>query len=319
MNPTQPKNESNHCVWKQKKVDLTQTLNCSVYTKLGFGSHNVHGIREPRGIAEGSRGTGRSEPFAKLLSHRRYRDTNHPSTRFEGRRRRRIDNWKTVLCLFALERKKGRKEERELSAVAMALAVPQIMSCCGSTRFATEMALVGPFSSLQSAIDSARDIWWNKVWLCRLFIPPPLLCGFTHSWKTITESEVGSLQWWWLFFQRDPILFYFSLWICGRSDAIFFPPLCQFVAFISQGNVTEKLGLEKDFSKLRKFCCEIWSEKEPSNGFRGCCEPAIKCKQMVVSDDDGEMILCVRFFITNKKIVGNCARQCACLCVFTVQ
>ncbi len=67
------------------------------------------------------------------------------------------------LCFFALERKKERKEERELSAVAMALAVPQIMSCCGSTRFATEMALVGPFSSLQSAIDSARDIWWNKV------------------------------------------------------------------------------------------------------------------------------------------------------------
>ncbi len=217
------------------------------------------------------------------------------------------------LCFFALERKKERKEERELSAVAMALAVPQIMSCCGSTRFATEMALVGPFSSLQSAIDSARDIWWNKVWLCRLlFIPPPLLCGFTHSWKTITESEAGSLQWWWLFFQRDPILFYFSLWICGRSDAIFFPSLCQFVAFISQGNVTEKLGLEKDFSKLRKFCCEIWSEKEPSNGFRGCCEPAIKCKQMVVSDDDGEMILCVRFLVTNKKIVGDCARQCAC-------
>jgi hypothetical protein len=203
----------------------------------------------------------------------------------------------------------------------MALAVPQIMSCCGSTRFATEMALVAPFSSLQSAIDSARDIWWNKVRLCRLFIPPPPLCGFTHPWKTIMESEVGSLQWWWLLFQRDPILFYFSLWICGRSDVIFFPSLCQFLASISQGNVlsTEKLGLEKDFSKLRKVCCEIWSEKEPSNGFRGCCEPTIKCKQMVVSDDDGEMIVCARFLTTNKKIVGDCARQCACLCVFPVQ
>jgi hypothetical protein len=33
---------------------------------------------------------------------------------------------------------------------------------------------------------------------------------------------------------------------------------------------------------------------------------------MVVSDDDGEMILCVRFLVTNKKIVGDCARQCAC-------
>jgi hypothetical protein len=139
-----------------------------------------HGIREPRGIAEGSRGTGRSEPFAKLLSHRRDRGSNHPSTQFEGRRRR---SQLEVSFVFVCIRKEETKEERELSAVAMALAVPQFMSCCGSTRFATEMALVGPFSSLQSAIDSARDIWWNKVWLCRLFIPPPPpppLCGFTH-------------------------------------------------------------------------------------------------------------------------------------------
>ncbi|KAH9532115.1 hypothetical protein CY35_19G072500 [Sphagnum magellanicum] len=73
----------------------------------------------------------------------------------------------------------------------MALAVPQIMSCCGSTRFATEMALVGPFSSLQSAIDSARDIWWNKVdipgWLEAFSAHPRI--GDIQALRTKFSSE----------------------------------------------------------------------------------------------------------------------------------
>ncbi|KAI9092948.1 hypothetical protein K1719_027471 [Acacia pycnantha] len=36
-------------------------------------------------------------------------------------------------------------------------------TCCGSTRFAKEMVLASPFSSLQDAISTARDIWFNKV------------------------------------------------------------------------------------------------------------------------------------------------------------
>lgn len=37
------------------------------------------------------------------------------------------------------------------------------LKCCGSVRFASEMARVAPFSSLELAVEAARDIWWNKV------------------------------------------------------------------------------------------------------------------------------------------------------------
>ncbi|KAL5560652.1 hypothetical protein UlMin_036863 [Ulmus minor] len=37
------------------------------------------------------------------------------------------------------------------------------LACCGSTRFAQEMAKSTPFSSLEDAIAAARDIWFNKV------------------------------------------------------------------------------------------------------------------------------------------------------------
>ncbi|KAG0570560.1 hypothetical protein KC19_6G170700 [Ceratodon purpureus] len=37
------------------------------------------------------------------------------------------------------------------------------LRCCGSVRFAQEMARVAPFSSLDLAVEAAREIWWNKV------------------------------------------------------------------------------------------------------------------------------------------------------------
>ncbi|XP_030550870.2 uric acid degradation bifunctional protein TTL isoform X2 [Rhodamnia argentea] len=37
------------------------------------------------------------------------------------------------------------------------------LACCGSTRFATEMAKASPFPSFQAAVPAARDIWFNKV------------------------------------------------------------------------------------------------------------------------------------------------------------
>ncbi|OAY43267.1 uric acid degradation bifunctional protein TTL isoform X2 [Manihot esculenta] len=36
-------------------------------------------------------------------------------------------------------------------------------ACCGSTRFAKEMASAYPFTSLDDAISAARNIWFNKV------------------------------------------------------------------------------------------------------------------------------------------------------------
>ncbi|XP_057739737.1 uncharacterized protein LOC130956764 [Arachis stenosperma] len=37
------------------------------------------------------------------------------------------------------------------------------LSCCASTTFAKEMAMVSPFSSLEHAISIAREIWFRKV------------------------------------------------------------------------------------------------------------------------------------------------------------
>nr|AKF43386.1 transthyretin-like S-allantoin synthase protein [Geranium phaeum] len=37
------------------------------------------------------------------------------------------------------------------------------LACCASSKFAKEMALASPFSSLQHAVTAARDIWFNKV------------------------------------------------------------------------------------------------------------------------------------------------------------
>ncbi|XAR63324.1 Hydroxyisourate hydrolase [Bertholletia excelsa] len=37
------------------------------------------------------------------------------------------------------------------------------LACCGSTRFAKEMVSAAPFSSYDEAVDTAREIWFNKV------------------------------------------------------------------------------------------------------------------------------------------------------------
>ncbi|KAF2284459.1 hypothetical protein GH714_022012 [Hevea brasiliensis] len=37
------------------------------------------------------------------------------------------------------------------------------LACCGSTKFAKEMVLASPFTSLEEAIAAARNIWFNKV------------------------------------------------------------------------------------------------------------------------------------------------------------
>ncbi|RYR27877.1 hypothetical protein Ahy_B01g051945 [Arachis hypogaea] len=47
-----------------------------------------------------------------------------------------------------------------------------LLECCGSIKFASEMASTSPFSSLQHALDVASDIWYNKInvhsWLIAL-------------------------------------------------------------------------------------------------------------------------------------------------------
>ncbi|GLT66062.1 hypothetical protein SLA2020_384550 [Shorea laevis] len=38
-----------------------------------------------------------------------------------------------------------------------------MLACCGSTKFAREMVLASSFASLELAVSTARDIWFNKV------------------------------------------------------------------------------------------------------------------------------------------------------------
>ncbi|XP_042014183.1 uric acid degradation bifunctional protein TTL-like isoform X1 [Salvia splendens] len=68
------------------------------------------------------------------------------------------------------------------------------LACCGSAKFAQEMASAAPFSNYQQAVDAARDIWFNKVdvngWL-EAFAAHPAI-GETPS-KTVKSQT--SAQW----------------------------------------------------------------------------------------------------------------------------
>ncbi|XP_054781123.1 uric acid degradation bifunctional protein TTL isoform X2 [Prosopis cineraria] len=68
------------------------------------------------------------------------------------------------------------------------------LGCCGSARFAKEMAIASPFSSLQDAISAAQEIWFNKVdvngWLEAFSAHPQI--GETRASAPTTET---SSQW----------------------------------------------------------------------------------------------------------------------------
>nr|AKF43401.1 transthyretin-like S-allantoin synthase protein [Pelargonium tetragonum] len=69
----------------------------------------------------------------------------------------------------------------------------EFLSCCGSSKFAKEMASASPFKTLEDAVATARDIWFNKVdvndWLEALECHPQI--GGSPSPK---QSET-SAQW----------------------------------------------------------------------------------------------------------------------------
>lgn len=50
-----------------------------------------------------------------------------------------------------------------MAAKTIAVGEDELVACCGSTRFAQELAKASPFSSLEEAIAAARDVWFNKV------------------------------------------------------------------------------------------------------------------------------------------------------------
>ncbi len=113
-----------------EKIRVTQTLKCSVYTKLGFGSHHVHVSRDSR-ASRYRRGVAERDAPNRLLSSCHTEEIEILTTQARGLKEEEEDSPKgSQFCVYlhSKGRKKGRKK-RELSAVAMALAVPQIMSC----------------------------------------------------------------------------------------------------------------------------------------------------------------------------------------------
>lgn len=49
------------------------------------------------------------------------------------------------------------------SSARWVLEEDELLACCGSTKYAKQMAALSPFTHLQHAVEAARDIWFNKV------------------------------------------------------------------------------------------------------------------------------------------------------------
>ncbi|KAG9452955.1 hypothetical protein H6P81_005859 [Aristolochia fimbriata] len=68
------------------------------------------------------------------------------------------------------------------------------LACCGSARFAREMAAAAPFANCEQAIRAARDIWMNKVdvngWL-EAFAAHPQIGGASSA----SKKNETSAQW----------------------------------------------------------------------------------------------------------------------------
>lgn len=73
----------------------------------------------------------------------------------------------------------------------------EFLACCGSTKFAKEMAKATPFSSLHDAVTAARDIWFNKVdvtgWL-QAFSAHPQIGNTPSSSSHSTSAQFSVLN-----------------------------------------------------------------------------------------------------------------------------
>ncbi|XP_010275253.1 PREDICTED: uric acid degradation bifunctional protein TTL isoform X2 [Nelumbo nucifera] len=67
------------------------------------------------------------------------------------------------------------------------------LACCGSTKFAREMAAASPFPTYERAVEAARDIWFNKVdvngWLEAFAAHPPVGNPNSRTQKTATGEQ----------------------------------------------------------------------------------------------------------------------------------
>lgn len=71
------------------------------------------------------------------------------------------------------------------------------LACCGSVKFAKEMASAGPFSSYQEAVGAASDIWFNKVdvngWLEAFSAHPQIGDSPSKTHKSPTSAQFSFL------------------------------------------------------------------------------------------------------------------------------
>lgn len=71
----------------------------------------------------------------------------------------------------------------------------EFLACCGSTKFAKEMAKASPFSSLDEAVTAAREIWFNQVdvnaWLQAFSAHPQI--GHSSSSSNATSAQFSCL------------------------------------------------------------------------------------------------------------------------------
>ncbi|XP_074572421.1 uric acid degradation bifunctional protein TTL-like [Curcuma longa] len=106
-----------------------------------------------------------------------------------------------------------------------------VLRCCGSKRFAEELASASPFSDLHHAIQSAREIWFNKIdvagWL-EAFAAHPAIGSISPSvsqWckeeqsaamDTATDTTLQELVDWNIRY-RERFGFVFLICASGRS------------------------------------------------------------------------------------------------------
>ncbi|CAN1299474.1 Uric acid degradation bifunctional protein TTL [Linum perenne] len=158
------------------------------------------------------------------------------------------------------------------------------LSCCGSTRFAKEMASASPFSSLDHAVSTARDIWFNKVdvngWL-EAFAAHPQIGQWSKGEQstaisTATNSILQELADWNAQY-RQKFGFIFLIFASGRSSAEILlqlkkryenRPIVEFeIAAQEQMKVTE-LRLAKLFSTTTRSAVSGKASQVPTRRTR---------------------------------------------------
>jgi hypothetical protein len=93
----------------------------------------------------------------------------------------------------------------EMEAVGLGLDENDYLSCCGSTKWAKEMASNSPFSNYHRALSVSKHIWLNKLdinsWLQAFSAHPAI--GQTHAPSHASQTSA----------QFSHSSFFFPIWV----------------------------------------------------------------------------------------------------------